>query len=153
MTRDKPPHPRPTGHVIVPAAAIGGLSIILVLGLELLKVLDRLNSGIARLVSQGETVFPKHMPGWCLWLAVVCLPLLLAAAILGTPGNCKRLILWITAMVVISAWAPVLHLAAHAPDIGAPWIATLWAGICSLVYSNNHRMPCDESPTRSHEPR
>lgn len=149
MTRDKPIPIRAPGQVLVPAATIGGLSLILAGGLELLGVLDRLNAGIARLVAaDGAANFPKQVPAWCLWLAAGLCACGLASAILGTSGHGRRAILWITAVVLVAAWAPVLSLAAHAPDIAAPCIATLWAGICAVVYAANHRMACDE-PTGS----
>jgi len=141
-------HPqRPTGHVLVPAAAIGGLSIILAAGLKLLEILEQLNSVIARLVSQGSAKnFPKHLLEFTVWAVTGFFAFGLAAAILGTPSLWRRLVLWITSLVLIAAWAPVLSLAAHAPDISAPWIATLWSGVCAIVYAANHRMPCDENP-------
>ena len=140
-------HPKqPAGHVLVPVAAIGGLSMVLAAGLELLGILDRTNTNIARLVSRdGVEKFPKHLPEWSIWLAAGLLAFGLAAAILATPGTWRRVILWITATVLVAAWAPVLSLASHAPDIAAPWIATFWAGVCAIVYSSNHRMPADET--------
>ena len=142
--RNKAAHTHPAGHVLLPAAAIGGLSLGLAAGLELLGVLARVNAGIARIVSRGGAEkFPKHVPDWCVWLAAALLACGLAAAILGTPGPVRRVILWLSAVVLVAAWAPVLSLAAHAPEIGAPWIATLWSGVCAIVYSARHRMPCD----------
>lgn len=150
MNRPKNSHPHPAGHVLLPAAAIGGLSIVLAAGLELLGVLVRVNAGIARIVSRGGAeTFPKQLPAWCLWLAAVVFAFGLAAAILGTSGHGRRVILWLSAVMLVAAWAPVLSLAAHAPDIAAPWIATVWSGVCALVYAARHRMPCDESPPQS----
>lgn len=154
MTRHKTPHPRPPGHLLVAAATIGGLSMILAVGLELLGFLARLNAGIAQWVARaGSANFPRHLPDWCIWLATGAFAFGLASAILGTPGPGRRAILWLTAMVLVTAWAPVLSLAAHAPDIAAPWIATLWAGVCAVVYASNHRMACDEPLTPSDDPR
>lgn len=146
MTRKSNTHKQATGHVLVPVAAIGGLSMVLAAGLGLLGILDRSNTQIARLVSRdGVEKFPKHLPEWSLWLAAGLLAFGLAAAILATSGTWRRVILWVTATVLVAAWAPVLSLASHAPDIAAPWIATLWAGVCAIVYSSNHRMPADET--------
>ena len=154
MTRH-PTHPfRPSGHVLVPAAAIGGLSLALASGLSLLGVLDRANASIAGLVSRHSAEkFPKHLPAWSIWLATVFLAFALAFALLETPGLGRRLILWLTAVFLIAAWAPVLSLAAHSPDIAAPWIATVWSGVCAIVYTANHRMPCDAPTSRSHDAR
>jgi hypothetical protein len=146
VTHTKTHHPRPDGHVLVPAAAIGGLSVVLAAGLELLGILDRVDSSIARLVSrEGMEKFSKQLPDWSIWLATAILAFGLTAAILATPGTWRRLILWLTTIVLVAAWAPVLSLASHAPDVAAPWIATLWSGVCAMVYTANHRMHADEA--------
>jgi hypothetical protein len=146
VTRDTSHHPRPPGHVLLPAAAIGGLAIVLSTGLALIGVLDRANRQIAALVSRdGAERFPKHLPEWAVWLATVTLAFGLTFAILETPGWWRRAILWLTTVILIAAWAPVLSLAAHAPDIAAPWIATVWSGACAIVYATNHRMACDDT--------
>ena len=145
---------RTTGHVRVPAATIGALSMILAAGLEMLGFLNRLNGEIARIVGRdGAETFPKHLPAWGIWLAAGAFAFGLATAILGTPGHGRRAVLWISAMVLVAAWAPVLSLAAHAPDIAAPWIATVWSGSCAMVYAANHRMPCDSNTPSSDDPR
>ncbi|MEI6176391.1 MAG: hypothetical protein WCS43_05835 [Verrucomicrobiota bacterium] len=145
VTPKKNPKPRPPGHVLVPAAAIGGLSLVLATGLEALGFLNRLNTEIAEQFSRdGQEKFPNHLPDWSIWLAAAAFSFALAAAILATPGHARRAVLWITAVVLTGAWAPVLSLAAHSPDIAAPWIATLWSGVCAMVYAANHHMAADE---------
>jgi hypothetical protein len=154
VTRDKTAHARPDGHVIVTAAAIGGLSTLLVAGLAIVGTLDHMNAVIAGLVSRGGAEkFPRHLPDWCFWLGTVLLAFGISFAILGTPGQARRIFLWLTAVILVAAWAPVLSLASHAPAIAAPWIAAVWSGICALVYAANHHMPCDDIPPRSHDPR
>jgi hypothetical protein len=145
MSKGKTNKPRPEGHVLVPAAAIGSLSILLVAGLAMLGMLERVNWLISRIVNSGkEGVFPKDLPSGLIWLGAIAFAFGVPFSILQVPGTWRRLMLWLTALVVVSGWAPVLGLAARSPDIAAPWIATLWAGICALVYAGNHRMACDE---------
>jgi hypothetical protein len=140
----KASHPHPEGHVLVPAAAIGSLSILLVAGLGVLRILDRVDQLIGRLVANGKAGgFPKALPEWSVWLATVVFAFWLAFAILSVAGAWRRVVLWITALVLIAGWAPVLSLAARSPDIAAPFIAVLWSGVCALVYAGNHRMACD----------
>lgn len=142
-------HSRPDGHQLVPAAAIGALSIVLVAGLSALGTLDHVNAGIADIVSRGGAEkFPKQLADWCVWLSTAIFAFGLAFAILGTPGSWRRLVLWVSGVVLVAAWAPVLSLASHAPDIAAPWIATFWSGVCSLVYAANHHMACDKNVSR-----
>jgi hypothetical protein len=145
VNRHHPTPPHPAGHLLLPTAAIGGMSLVLAAGLDLLGVLTQMNAGIMRIVSRGGVeTFPKQVPGWCLWLAASLFAFALAAAILGTPGSVRRVMLWLSAVIVVAAWAPVLSLAAHAPEIAGPWIATVWSGVCALVYTSRHRMAVDE---------
>lgn len=131
----------------VPACAIGGLSVLLAVGMEALGVHRRMNAVIAELVSRGgRETFSNHLPDWSVWLAAILFAFGLAFAMLATPGHWRRVLLWISAVVLVSAWAPVLSLASHAPEISAPWIATVWAGVCAVVYTTHHRMACDEPP-------
>ena len=153
VTREKNIPAQPVGFVWVPAATIAGLSMILAGGLELLGFLARLNAGIARFVSRNQAeIFPRRLPEWWVWLAAGVFALGLAAAILGTPGHGRRVVLWLTAVFLVGAWAPVLSLAAHVPAIAVPWVATLWSGACALVYAANHRMACDTLPARPARP-
>ena len=54
MTMGKNTYFRPAGHVLVPAAAIGSLSVLLASGLGALGILSRVNLAISKLVSQGK---------------------------------------------------------------------------------------------------
>lgn len=143
--------------MLVPASAIGSLSIILVVGLSALGILNRVNLAIGELVARGKSGgYPKALPEWSVWLAASFFGLGLAFAILSVPSVWRRVILWISSVVLVAAWAPVLSLAAHEPHIGAPLIATLWSGVCALVYASNHQMACDDpaiTADTSHAPR
>ena len=139
--------PQTAGHVLVPAAAISGLSIALAAGLEAFGVHNLTNAAIARFVSRGGAEgFANHLPESLVWLAAAAFAFGLPFTILSTPGNARRAGLWITTGFLVAAWAPVLSLAAYQPDISAAWIATVWSGVCALVYAANHRMPCDTPP-------
>ncbi|NJM38608.1 MAG: hypothetical protein HC845_12510 [Akkermansiaceae bacterium] len=67
----------------------------------------------------------------------------LTLAIFHVPGTWRRVVLWLTTLFLISTWAPVLALASHEPEIATPWIAVLWSGVCALIYTIKHQMPCD----------
>ena len=161
-TEPKEPLNRPATHGLLPALAIGALSVVLAAGLAGFGILGRINTALGNALTHGQTDgFPKSLAGWQIWLATAAFAFGLAFAILHVPGTWRRVMLWLTAVVVTSAWAPVLVLAARAPEIGAPWIATVWSGVCALVYAANHRMACDwaaeraarNSPADPHEAR
>ncbi|MGL4399119.1 MAG: hypothetical protein ACRCXD_04575 [Luteolibacter sp.] len=127
--------------MLVPAAAIGALSLLLVVGLEVLNLMGAVDGMISKLVSQGAVrSFPKALPEWLVWLVTLVPAFGLPLAILSVAGVWRRCVLWITALVLMAGWAPVLALAAHFPDVGAPVIATLWSGVCAMVYAGSHRM-------------
>ncbi|MCX6873451.1 MAG: hypothetical protein NTW21_06535 [Verrucomicrobia bacterium] len=145
-------HPRyAQGHVLVTAAFIGSLALVLAAGLGALGLTAQADAAFAgalcRVLQQdGGTGFQKSLPAWGLWLGAALLAYGLALAMLSVPGTWRRLVLWLTTVLVLAAWAPVLALAAHAPELATPLIAALWSGACSLVYVRSHRMPCDAEP-------
>ena len=110
----------------------------------MIGLLERVNTWITRLVSRdGAETFPKTLPDVWIWIATAVFAFGIAAAILGTPGQLRRGLLWASAFLLVAAWAPVLSLAARSPEIAAPCIATIWSGICALVYASRHEMPAD----------
>ncbi|MFT4176895.1 MAG: hypothetical protein QM627_09585 [Luteolibacter sp.] len=141
----KPRLKLPPGHVVGPVLATGSLGVLLAGGLFALGVISRLDGWVAGVVEQaGVRGFPKELPQWSVWLATVVIAYGLAAVILEVPCVWRRLILWVSTVMLVLGWAPVLGLAAHRPEISMPLIAALWSGLCALVYSRNHRMPVDD---------
>jgi len=140
---------RPAGHVSVPVAVIGSLSLALAAGFELLGVLDRLNSLVLKMVNPGrDLVFTKALPEWSGWFVAVLCGFALPFALLSVVGVWRRWVLWVSVLFLIASWAPVLALAACAPRIGIPLVVASWAGICAMVYANRHQMPCDRQAGR-----
>jgi len=138
---------QPAGHVWQAAAAIGAMSLLLAVGLGLAGALGRMNDLVAAIVARGGVVsFPLRLLEWGIWLATVVAAFGMASVILQTAGAPRRFLLWLTAVLLIAAWAPVLGLAARYPAIAAPWVATVWSGACAMFYASRHRMPCDEIP-------
>jgi hypothetical protein len=105
---------------------------------------------IASLVSRGGAeTFPKQLPEAVIWIAAWIFAFGVAWTVLAVPGHMRRWLLWFATLFMVLAWAPVLSLAAHRPDVAAPFIATLWSGLCAMFYTFNHRMPGDESPHKN----
>lgn len=151
MTPD--PQLRPAGHVLVPAATISALSMLLVVGLHALGLLARVDGAIVHFVDQSIVGgFPKSLPPWAIWAGTSVLAPAVSFSILTVPSTWRRWVLWITALVIVAGWGPVLALAAHAPEIAAPWIATFWSGFCAVIYATNHAMACDQPHTAESNP-
>jgi hypothetical protein len=141
---DTPVKSQPAGHVLLPAVTIGALSMLLVVGLHVLGLLARGNDAVSRSMTLAMNgTFPKSLSLVVVGLAALVLAFGLSFVILAVPTTWRRIVLWVTTLVLVGAWAPVLSLAAYAPDIAAPWIASAWSGVCALVYAANHSMACD----------
>lgn len=137
----------PVGHSLMPAFTIATLSVVLALGLGILKILGRLEGWFSGWLFSGDAFsIHKALPGWMVWSVAVLLSFGLSLSMLTVAGTWRRVVLWVSAVILVAAWGPVLALAAHAPQVAAPWVAVTWAGLCSLVYTRNHRMPSDEIP-------
>jgi hypothetical protein len=136
-------------RVPIAVAVSGGLGVVMAAGLHLLGIADRLDGALAlwlgEAVGQAGAVFPKAVPAWLRWVVTGALAFGLAAAMLTVPGTWRRLVLWTTALVLTLAWAPVLTLAAHAPQVTAAVAAVLWVGVCAAFYARTHILPCEPS--------
>lgn len=131
------------GHPASAAPLIGAMSFLLAFGLKKLSLLRGIDAFLTRSLAKSAGGFPNELPPLWLWLGTAALAFFLSAAMLFSPAQWRRVLLWIIALVLVAAWIPVLALAAYLPEIAAPWIATFWAGFCSLYYAAHHRMPVD----------
>ena len=131
------------GHVLVPGLAIGSLALVLAAGFDFMGIMDRANDGIATGLQVGAGI-TRTLPDWAVWVGASVGALGLALAILAVPGTWRRTLLWVTALALVAGWGPVLVLAARAPEVAVPLLATFWSGLCSMVYASRHRMAADE---------
>lgn len=123
--------------------AIGAMALVLAAGFGFLGLMDRADSLIAGMLKlkAGGSV---HLPEWVVWTAAAVGAFGLSLAILLVPGNWRRLILWVSALVVVAGWAPVLVLASREPVVAVPLLATFWSGLCAFVYASKHHMAVDD---------
>ena len=131
------------GHVLMPGLAIGSLALVLAAGFGYVGILDRANDGVASVLQVGGGLM-KSLPEWAVWAAAAVGAFGLSFLILSVPTTWRRVVLWISALVLVAGWGPVLVLAGRHPVIAVPLLATFWAGLCSLVYASRHRMAADK---------
>lgn len=133
---------RPDTHGMIPIGTIGALSILLTLGLSMLGLLARLDEWIGGWIALkpvgGEL---KYLPDVWRWLVAFVFAFGLPYVILHVARPWQRVVLWISATILVIGWAPVLCLANFAPEIAAPTVAVMWSGVCALVYARNHPLP------------
>lgn len=146
---------RPPGHIFQAGGTIGLLAMVLSVGLSLLGLIDRINHWISDIITQGnEVAAVKFLPPWTLWLVVMVAAFAIPWTLLCVPGLWRRWVLWLSSLVVLAGWIPVLGLAAYFPEVAAPFIAAVWSGLCAMVYARNHLMPYEILPTEGmHETR
>lgn len=130
------------GHVLVPLLAIGAMAMVLAAGFGFTGLTERADGWIAKTLSPsgGEM---GGIPVWAVWVAAAVGAFGLPAAILTVPGSWRRIVLLVSAVVVMAAWAPVLVVAAREPVVAVPLLATFWAGLCAYVYAQRHHMAVD----------
>lgn len=134
------------GHVVAPSLSIGTMSLVLVVGLDLLGVWNPLDAGATawtERLGDGMRDVPAGMVLFMTMLGAYGLPLLM----LASPQWWRRVILWMSALCLTAAWLPVLALASWKLPPCMPVMAVLWSGLCAMVYAQRHRLPC-EVPTR-----
>jgi hypothetical protein len=125
------------GDGLTVALVVAVLALGLAFGMEALGVLAGLDRALSSLLEPlaGDGELSRVPPGvsWPL-LGMVCLGM--AFAMVESPGTWRRLVLWISSGVVIAATVPLAALAARWLAPGAPLVAWLWSGVCSLVYAH-----------------
>lgn len=95
--------------------------------------MDRLGEGM-REVSRESLLC-------CVVFASYLLPFLL----LRTPQWWRRMILWLSFLLVSLAWWPVLALASWKMEPCMPMAALVWSGFCAMVYAQRHLLPCENA--------
>lgn len=124
---------------------IGTMALGLALGMGLLGFWDHLNEWSTSWSSRlGDGMRDVHAN------AVLLIAMVMAYALpwlmLSTPGTWRRIILWVSLILLCLAWLPVLALAAWQFPPCLPIAAGLWSGLCALIYGGRHQLPCDNKP-------
>ena len=138
------------GHVVVPSLLIGTMAVGLSVGMDSLgfwNALDERATAWTVRLGDGMRDAPAH---WVLILTVAS-AFLLPFLMLSTPQWWRRLVLWMSFLLVTIAWMPVLALASWKLPPCMPVIALLWSGLCALIYAQQHRLPCEQIVSTPHK--
>ncbi len=123
-------------HILATLAATM-MALLLAFGMQFLKVSKQLDRKILELFSPlGLSSVTAEIGPEVLWSATLIACLLLAASILSIPKQWQRLFIWMLAVCLSFAWAPVLILASYAPNLSTGTTAIIWAGFCAICYRN-----------------
>lgn len=139
-------------HVGLPVLSVGVMALALAAGLSFLGLKEKLDGLLESLFLLKGLAPPSISLGqFELWSGSALLAFLLPAVILNIPGLWRRLVIWGFTFALTLAWAPVLLLAAHKPEIGVALVAVLWSGFCAIFYTTNHVLPVDKPPSKNHD--
>ncbi len=127
------PDPQGCPPILGRAVRIGLLALLVALGLELLGWIARLEDPLTVWMSAqlGEAL-PRPLPVAVRWGAALVSAFGLPLGILASRGAFQRMILWLSACIVMLAWAPVLSLAAYQPEVGLAGLVTFGSGAAAL---------------------
>jgi hypothetical protein len=135
-------HPKPPAHPGAAVLAIGGMSLVLAVVLELLGFSRKLDALVSIWISNsglgGEF---RGLPVYAIWVWTVPLAFGLAAGMLGSRLNWRRSVLWVTTLFLTLGWIPVLALAGYKAAVTTPLLALVWCGLWSMIYATRHQEP------------
>lgn len=115
------------------AVRIGVLSMLVALGLDLLGWIAWFEDPLmAWMSAQLGEALSRQLPVSVRWAVALVLAFGLPLGILASRGVFQRISLWLSACVVIFAWAPVLSLAAYQPEVGLAGMVTFGSGAAAL---------------------
>jgi hypothetical protein len=136
------PQPKPPAHPGAAVLAIGGMSLMLAVALELLGFSKKLDGLVTVWISSsglgGEF---RGLAGHLPWLWTVPLVFGLAAGMLGSRLPWRRAVLWATTLFLTLGWVPVLALAGYKAAVTTPLLALVWCGLWSMIYATRHQEP------------
>jgi len=136
----------PPGHVPLPVMLTGSMGLSLAGGLHFFGLLEILDRHLASLVAvEGELMTTAPSTG-VLWSMTVAATYGVVFIILEIPATWRRLVIWISTLVVILGWLPVAAIAHTHAKVGAPLVSVAWAGLCAIIYAARHHMETDDPP-------
>jgi len=148
MSESAPSIRLPCGHVVLPALAIGGMSLVLATGFHFLGLLGRIERSLLAIPGQlGLSGEPRILPASIAWSVATALAFVLPWLLLQSPASWRRGVLWLTVLSLVFGWIPVMGLAAKWCPLAPSLVTVGWSGLCALIYGARHRMPCEGVPT------
>ncbi|SHJ82830.1 hypothetical protein SAMN02745181_2732 [Rubritalea squalenifaciens DSM 18772] len=136
---------KPIGQVALPGFLCGLAGAGLAIGLDVMGVLGVAQQRLTE-VFQGKPFYQQDFSTWAPhwdWALGGVLAILVALAVLDSPGAWRRFFVGFFALVLLIGVAPLLVLWGKFWSPVVPAVAVIWSWFCAVVYSSQHRMPCD----------
>lgn len=125
-------------------AVVGSFSFALVLVMRVAGLLAPVDNGLASgYVVQGFGLDGSGVqPAWA-WPLEALLVFAVVWLMFETPGAGRRVMMLLTALVLMLALSPVLALWGVFWSPAAAGLGTAWGGACALLWTRQHPMPCE----------
>lgn len=134
----------PRGTVFAPSLTIAAVAVMVSLALNFTQALNPVDAWLtSELAGNGWGETLVELPHWYGGVLILLVSFGLASAMLASPASWRRLVLWLSTVLVLLGWGPALALAGKQIDIAAPVVAAMISGVCALIYGTRHRLPCD----------
>jgi hypothetical protein len=136
---------KPPAHPLAALLSIGGMSLVVAGTLHQLGItrgIDR--SALEWMKSSQMGGDFRDLPavwGW-LWTALIS-SFGLAAGMLISRRHWRRVVIWVSVLLLTLCWVPVLGLSGWKVPLALPMVAAVWCGLWAMIYAARHQEPGD----------
>ncbi|MFT7304724.1 MAG: hypothetical protein ACI8UZ_003582 [Akkermansiaceae bacterium] len=136
---------KPIGHFPVPLIIFGFVSLLLGTATEVLGAFNGATESLRGLLESGGLVIQSEMglPGMVGVFVTAAASFGLIAAILGTPGLGRQLMIGFSALLLTLTLIPAFAVWGIFWKPFGVLLAVVWSWFSATVYAQIHRMPCE----------
>lgn len=133
------------GHVCSPGLLCGSIGLLLALILQKFGFFEMGNSALYRLLEANLTLGVPVAALSLITLAVVAAiySIGIAWSILDSRGAWRRVLIWMTAMILVIVTVPTLAVWSIYFSPFLVLTSVFLSSLCAMVYAARHRMSCD----------
>lgn len=137
----------PEGRVGGPGLLYGGVGLALAAAMQITGLFKQGDSSLKEdlLSAMMNGVAPDVLATPVLLMVAAVFSFGIALAVLDSPGTWRRIVLGVTAMVVLLAMVPAFAVWQIYFSPFLPLIALFWSWFCTMMYVNHHLMPCEHA--------
>jgi len=136
---------KPVGSLMVPLLIFGFVSLLLGTATEVMGAFAGVTGWLRGLWQSGGLTIQAEMglPGLSGVLITAAASFGLIAAIMGTPGTVRRIVIGATALLLTLTLIPAFAVWGIFWKPFGMLLAVIWSWFSAFVYAQLHRMPCE----------
>ncbi len=136
--------PSSHGHPFTAAAVVGSFALAVVVLLRVAGTFDGTDASILDTYLQsGFNVAVGGVQPWWDFLLVMVVVYALVWLLFETPGTTRRVLVLLTALVLLWAASPVMGLWGTFWSPLGVMLGSAWSGFCAILWARTHPMPCE----------